>query len=298
MVLPQTEIGDDPGVLRDFALTAEQLGYSHILAFDHVLGAERDHREPPFSGPYSEKDSFHEPLTLFAFMSGFTKTIGFVTGVLVLPQRQTSLVAKQSAEVALLSGDRLRLGIGVGWNYVEYQGMSQDFHNRGKRQEEQVQLLRELWSGRVLDFEGQWHRLDRVAMSPAPHSQIPIWFGGFSPAAHERAARLGDGFLFARVGKTVSSGRPTNNVQTIIEQAEHLRRLVEAAGRDPLKFGLEGRVNYRDGKEIWRQEYDAFESAGFDFIAVNTMNAGLTSPADHISALSKFAEAMALPRPH
>lgn len=290
IVFPQTEIGADPIVLRDFAQTAEGLGFSHILAFDHVLGVEHAGREPALTGPYTEASTFHEPLTLFAHWAALTTDIGFATGVLVLPQRQTPLVAKQAAEVAILSGDRLRLGVGVGWNHAEYACMGTDFTTRGARQEEQVQVMRQLWTGEVIDVHGRWHRIERAALAPAPARPVPVWFGGFSDAAHERAARIGDGFFFARVGDAVSGGRPTQAVQTVLDQADRMRARVAELGRDPQSFQVEGRVNLRDDQAVRRAETEAFRAAGFDYLAVNTMTAGLDAPAAHVAVLHGIAE--------
>lgn len=290
VVLPQTEIGSDPLVLRDFAQTAEGLGFSHVLAFDHVLGVEHAGRQPALTGPYTEASTFHEPLTLFAHLAAVTTVLGFATGVLVLPQRQAPLVAKQAAEVAILSGNRLRLGVGVGWNHAEYAAMGAEWAGRGARQEEQVELMRRLWTGEVLTFEGRWHRIDRAALAPAPAGPVPVWFGGFSDAAHERAARIGDGFFFARVGDRVSGGRPTQAVETVLEQAARMRARVAELGRDPGSFQVEGRVNLRDDPAVRRAESEAFREAGFDYLAVNTMTAGLESPTAHVAELHGIAK--------
>ncbi len=290
IVFPQTEIGADPVVLRDFAQTAEGLGFSHILAFDHVLGVEHAGREPALTGPYTEASTFHEPLTLFSHWAALTTDIGFATGVLVLPQRQAPLVAKQAAQVAILSRDRLRLGIGVGWNHAEYACLNADFATRGARQEEQVELMRRLWTGEVIDFEGRWHRVDRAALAPAPARPVPVWFGGFSEAAHERAARIGDGFFFARVGEGVSGGRPTRSVQTVLAQADRMRARVADLGRAPSSFQLEGRVNLCDDPLVRRAETEAFRAAAFDYLAVNPMTAGLATPAAHLAALPEIAK--------
>ena len=147
-VFPQSEIGSDPAVIKDFAQAAESLGYSHLVVYDHVLGAVPE-REPRLTGPYTHETSFHEPFVLFGFLAAHTQRLGLMTGIIILPQRQTALVAKQAAEVDILSGGRLRLGIGTGWNYVEYDALNENFHNRGKRQEEQVDLLRKLWTDLV-----------------------------------------------------------------------------------------------------------------------------------------------------
>lgn len=294
VVFPQTEIGTDPAVLRDYAQAAEGLGFSHLLAFDHVIGVKHEGREPPLTGPYTETDDFHEPLTLFSYLSAVTTRLTFVTGVMVLPQRQTALVAKQAAQVALLSGNRLRLGVGVGWNHAEYACLGADYFTRGRRQEEQVQVMRELWTGQVIDFHGTWHRIDRGAISPAPSRQIPVWFGGFSDTAHERAARIGDGFLFARVGEEVSGGRPTHAVDTVLRQAERMRARVDELGRDVDAFGLEGRINYRDAAEVRERERLAFHDAGFQYAAVNPMNAGIATPGEHVAALATMADELGL----
>ncbi len=143
-VFPQTEVGSDPATARDLAQVVEESGFDHLLAYDHVLGASHD-REPKLMGPYTEESLFHEPFVLFGFLAAATSRLELVTGVLILPQRQTALVAKQAAEVDVLSGGRLRLGVGVGWNYVEYDALNQKFSDRGKRQEEQIEVLLRLW---------------------------------------------------------------------------------------------------------------------------------------------------------
>src|ERR1700691_298391 len=196
IVYPQNEAGGDPGGVRRIGRLVEERGFDHLLAYDHVLGAVHADRTPPLTGPYSEHDPFHDPLVMFAYLAGVTERIGFGTGILVLPQRQTALVARQAADVDLLSGGRLRLGVGVGWNYVEYQALGQDFHTRGARQEEQIELLRRLFTEPVVDFSGRFDRIDRAALVPKPTRPIPIWLGGSGDMAFDRAARLADGFIF------------------------------------------------------------------------------------------------------
>jgi len=277
VVFPQTEIGSDPAVIRDFAQAAEDLGYSHIVVYDHVLGATHD-REPRLTGPYTEKTPFHEPFVLFGYLAGLTKRIGFTTGVIILPQRQTALVAKQAAEVDILSGGRLRLGIGTGWNYVEYEALNENFHNRGKRQEEQVEVLRKLWTEPVVDFTGKWHRIDRAGLQPLPGRSIPIWFGGTDERVIERAARMGDGMfpLFQPVG---DAGKAA---------FEKLFGYLAKYGRDRQSFGLEGQVGYQAGPEKWGQHAEAWREVGADYICVRTMNAGLETPQDHIDAIRRY----------
>lgn len=274
-IFPQTEIGSDPSVIRDFAQTAEGLGYSHILAYDHVLGALPE-REPRLWGPYTHESAFHEPFVLFGYLAAITERVELVTGVIILPQRQTALVAKQAAEVDILSGGRLRLGIGTGWNYVEYDSLNEDFSNRGKRQEEQVEVLRQLWAEPIVDFDGDWHRIDRAGLKPLPGRRIPIWFGGFSDPAFRRAARIGDGFVFGN-----GSPDARNTVETI-------RGYLDEEGRDHGSFGFEAMMNYGDGPENWAAEVERWRETGVDYVSMRTMNAGLESPRDHIEALERY----------
>ena len=196
MVYPQTELRGDPSAVRKIGLAAEDRGFGHLLAYDHVLGAVHAERARRLPGPYTELDPFHDPLVMFAYLAGITERIKFATGVMVLPQRQTALVARQAADVDLLSGGRLRLGVGVGWNHVEYEALGQDFKWRGARQEEQIELLRRLFTDPVVDFAGRFHRIDRASLMPKPTRPIPIWLGGSSEAAFNRAARVADGFIF------------------------------------------------------------------------------------------------------
>ena len=274
-IFPQTEIGSDPSVIRDFAQTAEGLGYSHILAYDHVLGALPE-REPKLWGPYTHESAFHEPFVLFGYLAAVTERVELVTGVIILPQRQTALVAKQAAEADILSGGRLRLGIGTGWNYVEYDSLNERFGNRGKRQEEQVEVLRRLWAEPIVDFEGKWHRIDRAGLNPLPGRRIPIWFGGFSEPAFERAARIGDGFIFG-------GGTPDS-----VKALESIRGHLDRVGRDPADFGIEAMLNYGDGPENWAAEADRWREAGVGYVSMRTMNAGLESPRAHIEALERY----------
>ena len=195
-VYPQTELRGDPSAVRRIGRAVEDLGFDHLLAYDHVLGAVHADRTPPLTGPYTERDPFHDPFVMFAYLAAITERIGFATGVLVLPQRQTALVARQAADVDLLSGGRLRLGVGVGWNDVEYEALGQDFRTRGAREEEQIGLLRRLFTEPVVNFSGRFDRVDRAALVPRPARPIPIWLGGSGEAAFERAARLADGFIF------------------------------------------------------------------------------------------------------
>ena len=195
VVFPQTQIGADPTVLRDFAQAAEGMGYHHILAYDHVLGANPERTGWDPGRPYTYRDMFHEPFTLFSWMAGFTETIGFMTGVLILPQRQTALVAKQATQLDLLSGGRFRMGVGVGWNAVEYNSLGYDFRTRGARCEEQIAILRQLWTHELLDIEGNFESIDDAGINPLPKQPISIWIGGTADVVLRRAARISDGYV-------------------------------------------------------------------------------------------------------
>ncbi|HEY5873926.1 MAG TPA: TIGR03619 family F420-dependent LLM class oxidoreductase, partial [Ilumatobacteraceae bacterium] len=202
-VFPTNEIGNDPVAIRDWAQAAEALGFSTIITYDHVLGAVREGREPPLTGPYDEHDAFHEPFVLFGYLAATTTTIQLQTGVLIAPQRQTALIAKQATEVDILSGGRLVLGLGTGWNYVEYEALGGEYTQRGRYLDEQVVVLRKLFREPVIDYTGNFHRIDRAGLEPRPGRDIPIWFGGASAAALRRAARCGDGILLTGAGPRI-----------------------------------------------------------------------------------------------
>ena len=278
VVFPQTEIGDDPVVIRDFAQAAEGLGYSHLLAYDHILGADRSNRDRELAGGYGHTSAFHEVFVLYGYLAGLTSRIGLATGVLVLPQRQTALVAKQAAEIDILSGGRLRLGVGVGWNFVEYEALNEDFSNRGRRQEEQVEVMRALWREPVVDYTGRWHRIDRAGLLPLPSRQIPVWFGGWSDPAYERAARIGDGFI-------VSGNRdPVAGIGAVRSQ-------LAAVGRDPAGFGFDVVTGYGDPGR-WVADAEAFRGLGATHLTFRTMDAGFANPSEHLDALARYMKAV------
>jgi len=283
VVFPQTEFGSDPAAVRDFAQTAEALGYSHILAYEHVLGVNPQ-RAGGFRGPYTYRDAFHEPFVLFAWMAAHTRRIGFLTGILVLPQRNAVVVAKQAAELDLLSGERLRLGVGVGWNAVEMRALGADFHTRGRRIEEQVEVMRRLWREDLVTFHGRWHRLPDVGINPRPRRSIPVWFGGNDDRVLRRAARLGDGWL--------------PNYRSPQETAPALDRLagyLEQAGRRRESFGIEARLYYAAGAaKTWLAALAAWRAAGASHVALNTMRCGFDTPQAHLRALETFAGAVGL----
>ena len=198
-VFPHADFGNDRGAIRDFAQGVEALGFDHLITYDHVLSAQHATRTPPLTGPYDETHEFHEPFVLFGYLGAVTDTIDLVVGVLVAPQRQTALIAKQAAEVQALSGGRLRLGLGTGWNWVEYESLGADFDRRGAVLDEQAALLRRLWQEPLVAFDGDFHRIDRASIRPLPDVPIPLWFGGYSPRALRRSAQHGDGHLFGHL---------------------------------------------------------------------------------------------------
>ena len=281
-VFPQIEIGADPGPVRAWAEAAEELGYDYVLAYDHVLGADISNR-PNWPGPYNHTHLFHEPFVLFGFMAGFTKRIAFSTGIIILPQRQTALVAKQAAEVDVLSGGRLRLGVGIGWNPVEFESLGQDFHTRGKRIEEQVELLRRLWTEDLVTFEGKWDRIEDAGLNPLPVQRpIPIWFGGHAEPVLQRCARMGDGWIPVRV--TPEKAAP---------MIERLRNYARQYGRDPAEIGIESWIVVgQDGPDEWAARARAWKDLNATHLSVNTMNSGLQGIDAHIDRMRKFREAM------
>ncbi len=283
VVFPQTEIGADPSYIRDYAQAAEELGYSHILAYDHVIGANTASR-PSWKPPYTHLDIFHEPFVLFGYLAGVTKKIELVTGIIILPQRQTVLVAKQAAALDVLSGGRLRFGIGIGWNPVEYEALGENFKNRGRRCEEQIEVMRKLWTQELVSFEGRWHKITDAGINPLPVQRpIPIWFGGSDERALCRLAKFGDGW-FPLVG-------PDEKCRAMIEK---LHDYAKEAGRDPHKIGIEGRISYGQGApETWMRDLQAWKSLGATHASFNTMRAGLNSPSAHIEALRHFARTIA-----
>ena len=280
VVFPQTEIGSDPAVIRDYAQTAEGLGFTHILAYDHVLGANPD-RPGGFTGPYTYQTPFHEVFVLFSYLAGITQHLEFVTGILILPQRQTALVAKQAASLDVLSGGRLRLGVGLGWNKIEYIALNEDFHTRGKRIEEQVSLLRRLWTEPLVDFKGKWHTIPDAGINPLPVQQpIPIWFGGREERALRRAARLADGWLPNQ--RSAAEAKPSLVL---------LDRFLEEAGRTRGEFGLEPRIAYGTGDpKAWETAIRDWQVEGATHLSFNTMGSGFKTPQEHIQAIKKIAK--------
>jgi probable F420-dependent oxidoreductase len=282
-VYPQIELGGDPNAVRRFGLSVESLGFDHLLAYDHVLGAVHADRTPPLTGPYTEQNPFHDPFVMFAYLAAITERIHFATGVLILPQRQTALVARQAADLDLLSGGRLRLGVGIGWNHVEYEALGQQFRTRGARQEEQIGLLRQLFTEPVVDFSGRFDRIDRAALVPRPARPIPIWLGGSSEPAYDRAARIADGFIF--IG---------GDIDRALDAWKRLRERVRGLGRSVEAFGAELVVRPQSGQGDLTAIIDAWRQAGGTHLSVVTMGLGLDSVDGHIDHLTKVAESLSL----
>jgi probable F420-dependent oxidoreductase len=288
--VPITELGADFAGLRDFVQAAEDLGYTHIRLLDHVLGADPQfHPEVP-EFPYTHKSYLHEPLTLMSYLAAITTRLQLVTAILILPQRQTALVAKQAAEVDVLSAGRLRLGIGVGWNPVEYEALGEDFHNRGRRCEEQIAVLRALWTQQVVDFKGEWHRINHAGLNPLPVQRpIPIWIGAGRSAAPippeaalRRIGRLADGWF-----PMFSPGEAGRNA------IARMRGYAREAGRDPASIGIEGRVNVATkAPQDWMAQFKTWEDLGATHVSVGTGAGGLKSPHEHIEALRQFKEVL------
>jgi probable F420-dependent oxidoreductase len=284
VVYPQIELGGDPAAVRRIGRAVEELGFDYLLAYDHVLGAVHANRARELTGPYTEHDPFHDPFVMFAYLAGITDRIGLATGILILPQRQTVLVARQAADVELLSGGRLRLGVGIGWNYVEYDALGQDFTTRGARQEEQITLLRRLFTEPVVDFSGRFDRVDRASLVPKPRYPIPIWLGGSSEAAFDRAARLADGFIF--FGGGLEHG---------VEAWEGMRIRLDALDRSVEAFGREYVRLPEGGLDDLKADVDAWRKAGGSHFALVTMGLGLSSIDGHIDYLASVAAALKLP---
>jgi probable F420-dependent oxidoreductase len=282
VVLPQTEIGPDVGAVRAYGQGVDELGFHHLVAYDHVVGADPA-VHVGWDGPYDVDTQFHEPFVVFGYLAACT-SLELVTGITILPQRQTALVAKQAAEVDLLTGGRFRLGVGLGWNAVEYDALGQDFHTRGRRLEEQVGLLRSLWTTRSVTMAGQFDRVTGVGIAPLPIQQpIPIWVGGATPAAFRRAGRMADGWL------------PMVQPGPLLDQAlADVAAGAEEAGRDPGVIGMEGRLDWRGDLDELVRRVGLWREAGASHLSINTMHAGLATVDDHLEVLDRVAAGLGL----
>ena len=289
VIFPQTEIEPDPLAIKDFVQAAEGLGYSYIFIADHVLGADPAHHNFPALRTYSHKSVVHETLTLMGYLAGITERIGLATGILILPQRQTVLVAKQAAEVDVLSGGRLRLGIGVGWNSVEFEALGEDFHNRGARSAEQIEVMRALWTQDVVDFHGRWHNITHAGLNPLPIQRpIPVWLGVGSSQSPmppdrvlKRVAKLADGWC--------PSFSPDETGRSIIDKVQGFMREID---RDPESLGLDGRLR-TSGKqpEDWMDEAKAWQDLGATYLSIENRQGGLKTAREHIEAMRRVKDA-------
>ena len=285
VVFPQTEIGADVADIRAYGEGVESFGFDHLLAYDHVLGADPAVHQG-WDGPYDVHTTFHEPMVLFGYLAGITTRIELVAGVIILPQRQTALVAKQAAQVDLLSRGRLRLGVGVGWNQVEYVALGQDFTTRGRRLDGQVELLRRLWTEQTVTAEVGDERVIGAGLAPLPVQRpIPLWFGGSSEAAYRRIGRVADGWF-----PQVRPGEKLDRALAVIGEA------AAAAGRDPATIGLEGQVRWTGSVGKLDEQVKQWESLGASHLTINTMGSGLLRAHDHLAVLAELADVLDLRR--
>jgi len=280
-VFPQIEAGTDIAAITEYINNVESLGFDHILAFDHVLGANASSRED-WPWPYQHTDSFYEPITFYSYVAGITNNLELATGVVILPQRQTALVAKQAAEVAILSNNRLRLGVGTGWNEVEYDALGVPFTQRGKRQEEQIELLRLLWSEDSLVYTGDYHRVEYASINPRPSKPIPIWFGGQIPKVLSRAAKIGDGWMPLGAPNAASS-----------EMIEHLKQARTDAGRSWSDFGIQAQAMFRGGDpERYAKHAQGWRTLGATHLAIRTDSCGYNSIDEHLKSIEAYVQAI------
>lgn len=282
-VFPQTEIGADPAMIRDYVQAVEGLGFDYLLTYEHVLGADPQQHPGQKRWSYTHMDMFHEPMVLFGFLAAITQRLSFATGILVLPQRDAALTAKQAAEVDILSGGRLRLGVGVGWNGVEMRALGYDFGSRGRRIDEQIAVMNRLWTTPLVDFEGEFHTLRAVGLNPLPVQRpIPLWFGGAVDAVLRRMARYGAGWMPSGLGPDAAA-----------PLVAALHKYLRSAGRDPEAFGIDVRLSMASQpRDTWSDYLAGWRALGATHVAANTMKAGFRSVEEHIAALRVFREAM------
>jgi probable F420-dependent oxidoreductase len=281
---PQNGVGGDIGAIREFVQTAEHLGYDYIFSGDHVLG-ESPEGFAGRPGPYTVDYIYHEPFVLFAYMASITKRIRFFTGVLILPQRPAALVAKQAAELDHLSGGRLMLGVGVGWNTLEYQALNEDFEHRGSRLEEQFDVMRRLWCNETVDFDGRWHHIKRSGLNPRPVQQpVPLWIGGLAEPVLKRTGRIADGWISATDPGV--NARP----EVIREPWERVKNYAREAGRDPSTLGLHVGAGGGTPDEI-RRRLEEWQAIGATHATTGARN--IPDAAGQIEAIRRFKEALA-----
>src|SRR5438132_11478452 len=282
VIFPQTEIGPDPAGVHAYAQAVQEMRFQHLEVFDHVLGADPA-GHPGWEGPYNVNSQFHEPMVLFGFLAAVAPGLELVTSVIILPQRQTALVAKQAAEVDVLTGGKLRLGVGIGWNSVEYEALGMDFRNRARPFEEQIQLMRRLWTEPSVTFEGKYHRVTAAGINPQPVQRpIPVWIGGSAEPAIKRAAEVADGYFPQR---PLAGGWPAT--------IDKIRGWLLAAGRDPSHFGIDARVQAGTGTpDDWHAQAEQWRALGATHLAINTTNGGLRGPEAHLERLRQALAAI------
>jgi len=282
VVFPQTELGGDVGAVRAYGEAVGELGFTHLLAYDHVVGADPA-IHAPWNGPYDVTTTFHEPFVMFGYLAAVTN-VELVTGIIILPQRQTALVAKQAAEVDLLTGGRFRLGIGVGWNAVEYEALGQSFADRGRRMTEQIDVLRRLWTEPSVTVDGTFDRVTGAGLAPLPIQRpIPIWMGGSSAPAYRRIGRLGDGWF-----PMVRPGPQLDDALAIIAEA------AGEVGRDPAAIGMEGRVTWSPDPDKLARQVDRWRAAGASHLTIDTMYTDRPGLRGHLDALAAAADVLGL----
>ena len=286
-MLNDTDIGNDPAFLKDMAQGLEGAGFDTVLTNDHVIGAHPD-RQRPGEKVHTYDVPCHEPLVLLAFLGAVTTRIELATAIVISTQRQTVLLAKQAAELDLLTSGRLRLGVGIGRNWMEYEALEQDFSNRGRRLEEQVAVLRRLWTNELVNFEGTWHHLDRVGLNPLPVQRpIPIWMGSFVGNLVER--------VLERTGRLADGWMPQFPPGDLLAGAlDRLRGYAVAAGRDPGALGIECgmRISTDDDPRTWVDKAAAFRELGATHLRVSSMGGGYSTPAEHLAAWIRWHDAV------
>jgi probable F420-dependent oxidoreductase len=285
VALSHPDIGNDPGFLKDFAQTLEGAGFDHLLAAEHVVGGHPDRARG--EKVHTADVPYHEPFVLFGFLGAVTQRLELVTSILILPQRQTVLVAKQAAELDLLTGGRLRLGVGVGRNWMEYEALNEDFTNRGRRMEEQVEVLRRLWRDELVTFDGTWHHLDRIGLNPMPVQRpIPIWMGSFVGQVVEKVIR--------RIGRLADGWFPQMSPSELAPVLERVRGYAIDAGRDPSDIGIECGIAIKagDDPERWIERAEAYRALGATHLRAMTAGGGFTTPQEHLDGALRWMEAM------
>ncbi|GGZ17445.1 LLM class F420-dependent oxidoreductase [Novosphingobium colocasiae] len=296
VLFPVIELGGNPDAVREFGLEVERLNFDHLLMYDHVLGAAHENRDPPLTQYLDENDPLVDPITSFAYLAGITKKINFVFGVLVMPQRQVALVARQLADLSLFSGGRVTLGVGSGWNYVEYQALGVDWASRGKILDEQIAILRKLWTENLVSFDGKFHQLDRVAVNPRPKTPIPIYIGGDSKVAFRRAARSGDGFIFMGPIENGLSGlarfREVLAEEGKSDQDFGKHYFMVPVGVDPTQGG-QPKSGFRD-VQLVIDELERWRDAGGTSASISTAGMGFTSVDQHFEVIERVASRLGL----